>query len=198
MIKKHREPKPAPIEMSPPIREAPAETDLRGISRAADCCLTTVILRVDWDIKLKWLVFGLAELCRQSDSKNDGRWRLEGRMTSGVTDVEHDSPYVVRLPLIGLQLDGLAVCYHTTHFVAWVDPNDPTGFHVPGPGYDPTKHKNAVLCKVKSCREESPKGHILVPPGFYVPPFDPELFRLVRGKQVEIQIGPVFKGEEEE
>jgi hypothetical protein len=50
------------------------------------------------------------------------------------------------------------------------------------------KMKGAIRCK--KCRPQ----HVIVPEGYFGgPPTDLELFKLVRGKKVEIKIGPAFK-----
>lgn len=186
--------RPEPEEVKlPPL------TDLRAVSRDPKRCVTHVYIQTNpWDRERhEWLIFGAAQLRHQKESSPDGRFRLEGRMTSGVTDFEHDSAFVVRLPLIGVQFDGLLIHNHYAFLVGWVDPDGADDFHVPGPGYDPTKHKDAHRCKMKECVKEDPKSHIIVPEGFYVPPFDPELYKLVRGKRVEIRIGPVLPEEDE-
>lgn len=169
-------------------------TDLRSITRSSDTCRTSVLIHLDWETKVPWLEFGQAEIRFQKESsQSDGRHRLEARMTAGITDFEHDSAFAVRLPITGLTFQG--VNYHRTRFTAWVDPNeDPAfspDFRVPRAGYDPTKHKDAHKCK--QCKGK--EGHIIVPEGFYVPPFDAELYEAVRGKMIEISIGPVFKDE---
>ena len=189
-------PKFAPAEVRPPLRGMPPKTDLRSITRDSERCLTTVILHADWETRVTWLEFGQASLHRQKESRHDGRWRLEAYLTEGVTDFEHDSAYALKLPLIGLQLNDLAVHYHSTHLVAWVDPEDSDNFRVPDPGYNPAKHKDAYVCKDKRCLDERKKGHIIIPEGFYVPPVNQELYKLVRGKRVEIRIGPTFKEKE--
>jgi hypothetical protein len=97
------------------------------------------------------------------------------------TDFEHDSAYALSLPLIGLEFQG--VHYHQTQIRAWVGVN-PEHFHVPLPGYDPTKHPKAVVCT--NC----PKKHPIVPEGFYFPPFERELFKKIRGREVLIKVGP--------
>lgn len=187
-----REPEPKSKPKGPP------ETDLRPISRDSDRCLSTVYIELDWETKVKWLTFGQAQLVHQSDTsyREQGRWRLEAHMGMGATDFEHDSAYALRLPLIGVHFCGIR--YQQTHIVAWVDPNlNPTDrsndFHVPGPGYDPTKLPEAHVCKLKECR----KPHPIVPQGHYVPPFNADLYQLVRGKRVEITIGVILKSEEE-
>jgi hypothetical protein len=169
-----------------------AYTDLRSITREANKCHTSVVIHLDWETKVKWLEFGQAEIRFQKESsQSDGRHRLEARMTSGVTDFEHDSAFAVRLPITGLTFQG--VLYHRTRFTAWIDPNeDPKfspDFRVPRPGYNPAKHKDAHKCT--QCKGK--ESHIIVPEGFYVPPFDAELYEAVRGKMIEISIGPVFE-----
>jgi hypothetical protein len=120
------------------------ETDLRAITRDTDKCRTTVALYLDGYTRTPWLRFGQAQLSSQSE-RHTGRSRLEARMTAGVTDFEHDSAYALRLPLIGVQFDGLLVRYHTTFLIGWIDPDAEEDFHVPGPGYDPTKYEIFVM-----------------------------------------------------
>jgi hypothetical protein len=140
--------------------------------------------------RVNWLVFGQANL-RPSRDRPDGRWRLDARMTGGVTDFEHDSAYALKLPLIGVVFEN--VDYHASVFTGWVDPNinvdDSSEFRVPRQGYDPTKLPDAHMCKTGECKKNP---HIIVPEGFWLPPFDLELYRAVRGKKVEIRISPVY------
>ena len=197
---RRQEPRLSAEEQCPTVMDRPPMTDLRPISRDAERCVATVILRVDWDSRnnMEWLVLGAASIVKRSE-KCEGQWSLQARMDA--TDFEHDSAYVLQLPLIGLTLDGLAVYNHIAHFVAWVDPNNPGDFHVPRPGYDPTKEDGATICKRKECvkteKGVTSHGHVIVPEGFYVPPFDLELFKMVRGKKVEIRMGPVFEGDDD-
>jgi hypothetical protein len=182
----------------PKLDTTKLETDLRDISRESDVCSTIVRLSLDWDRDsprrpvIDWLKFGQANLRRHNDSSHDGRYSIEAYLKEGVTDFEHDSAYALRLPLVGVQLASLPVLYHNTILVGWVDSAHDEGyeeFHVPRPGYNPMEHPKAVTCEDEHCAEK----HIIVPEGFYVPPFDLELFNFVRGKRVEIIIGPVRK-----
>jgi hypothetical protein len=163
--------------------------DLRGISRRAEACLTTVRIFLDpGDDRngMDWILCGSSDLHTTRD-RPTGKWILSARMTEGVTDVEHDSAYVFKLPLVGLTFTD--VYYHTSRFSAWVDPNVGEwlpDFRVPLPGYDPTKHPEAFICT--DCKE----SHVIVPEGFYVPKFEANLYKLVAGKQVEISIGAVY------
>jgi len=180
------------------------ETDLREVTRHSDLCLTVVSIQtVSWDrnSRVKWLVCGQSRLCPQND-RPDGRWKLEAYLPSGVTDFEHDSAYAFRLPLIGVQFEG--VSYGQTTVLAWIDPNeDPelgmSDFHVPRPGYNPMKLPGATLCKAKdhgyTCHK---KPHMIVPEKHYVPPTDKDLYEAVKGKRVEILFSPVFPKKEDE
>ncbi len=157
-------------------------TDLRSITRDSDTCLTTVYIKMSQEERrVEWLVFGQAQI--RIHHRPSSIW-LTAYLKDGATDFEHDSAYALRLPLIGLEFEG--VRYHTTMLKAWIDPNeeDEDGdFHVPRPGYNPMELDEAEVCK--ECEEQ----HIIVPEDFYVPPFNKELFDLVRGKEVDIRIG---------
>lgn len=116
-------------------------------------------------------------------------------MTWGTCDFEHDSAYALKLPLVGVTFN--TATYHTAKFTAWVDPNDVEGFHVPPPGYNPMEHPKIHHCsgvydpkKEQYCKWGDGKPHIIVPQGFYVPPVEPKLYQLVRGKKVTVHIGP--------
>ena len=152
-------------------------TDLTDITRNSKIAKTTVYLQDRYGNKVPWLILGEVEV------RNEGKicW-LSAYLTEGVSDFEHDSAHAVRLPLIGLKLDH--VWYHTTYITAWIDPNDSESFHVPKPGYNPMKHPEACMCEADYC-----EPHMMVPPGYYVPPHDAELYEAVKGKKIEISIG---------
>lgn len=157
--------------------------DIRAITRRSDSCLTTVTVHLDWQTRLRWLVFGEAQIQRLKRN-----FLLKAYLPAGVTDFEHDSAYALRLPLVGLELDDLLVNYQQTHLVAFVDPSEPKDFRVPRAGYDPLKMDGTVTCSHGECKK-SP--HLIVPEGHYAgPPFDRELYEAVRGKRVEIVAGP--------
>lgn len=167
------------------------KTDIRGITRMSDRMLTTVELGHRQEKRIEWLILGQCQVNYNEPTKT---WALEARMTSGVTDFEHDSAYALRLPLIGLTFE--AVYYHQTKLNAWVDPefdrHEGDNFRVPLPGYNPMEHPRATKCKDSHCES---KGHVIIPEGFWLPPFNKALFDAVRGRQVTISIGPVFKDE---
>jgi hypothetical protein len=163
--------------------------DFRKITRRSKTCVTTVTIHLDWNTRVEWLTFGEANIQK---FENQSRYLLKSYLLEGTTDFEHDSAYVLRLPLIGLEFGDLY--YHRTSFSAIIDPNNPEDFRVPGSGYDPFKMKEIVRCKDGSCAKHP---HWIVPEGYYAgAPFDRELFEVVRGKKVEITVSPVVKPRE--
>lgn len=203
-----------PVEEKEPEHPVIKETDLRPITRDSKRLMCTVTMelgytRDGYTRRVTWLQFGECNIRSQRD-RVDGRWRLEAHLANNACDEEHDTAWALKLPLIGLQLGALAVDYSRTHFVAFVDPDagpergsSSGDFHVPRPGYNPMKHPEATICegiynktKNQYCKWNNKKKHVIVPGGFYVPPFDKELYEAVRGKRVEIVIGPVLKDED--
>lgn len=167
------------------------ETDLRSITRDSDTCVTSVVVDLGYDekghpLKVTWLVSGQSQLQPIDSSLSIRRWLLTSYM-SNATDFEHDSAYAFRLPLVAVELK--AVWYHNAHFTALIQPYDEEDFHVPLPGYNPLEHPDTEKCD--RCTGE--QAHLIVPEGFYVPPFEKELFKLVAGRPVEVSIGPVRK-----
>lgn len=173
-------------------------TDLRGITRNADRVrgvvelkfpmrrVSSIVLNDSWagPRDMMWLIFGESNL--DVHAKPYRRWKLEARMTYGVTDRERSAAFAFMLPLIGVELEGINMGRVVLHGL--IDPNDPDGFHVPRPGYDPTKLHGARV-DAKSTQYE-PHPHIIVPDGYWFPPPDPALFRAVAGVPVEITFGP--------
>jgi hypothetical protein len=181
------------------------ETDLLSISRGTDKCRSYVTMEWDWETQITWLKFGEATL--RTNDRRDGKWTLEARMGHGACDPEHDTAFALRLPLIGVEFEWAD--HHMFRFHGFVepglDPNDRHNtFHVPPPGYDPTKHPKAETCNGKYdgkknwCKWGDGKKHIIVPEGFYVPPFDPELYKLVAGKRIQIMLGKSHDKDEED
>lgn len=173
--------------LPPPTPYKAEPTDLRNITRNARTCLTTVVIYPpEFGGPDLWLSFGEATM-RHFSHKNT--WELKGRLKGYATDDEHDTGYALCLPLIGLSFR--ETNYQQSDFSAWVDPNNFEGFRVPRPGYNPMKMKGHRKCS-GDCKIREP--HIIVPSGFWAgPPPDRELFRDVRGRRVDISIGPILK-----
>lgn len=161
--------------------------DLRSITRSSNIARTTIGIYMGarwegYDAFNPWIEMGVCEI------RNEGNlcW-ISARLDYGVTDIEHDAPYALRLPLIGLQFS--SVYNHYTVLKAYIDPNNSDEFHVPEPGYNPAAHKDIYECT--SCE----KPHIMVPEEYYVPPVNKELYKKIRGCEVDIRIGPVYDKE---
>jgi len=188
--------------------QLPETTDLRGITRRPDRCRTTVRFVDRYETietiavsqpdrrpavfkPVDWLVVGEAQLHRPAD--HSAAWTLKAYLADGATDNEHDSAYALQLPLIGVELRN--VFYQVTMIRAWVQPQDyddaNDAFRVPRPGYDPRWHPSTRICR------ECEMHHPVVLDEFYLPPHDPQLFRLVAGRRVEIAMGPAATDEED-
>lgn len=177
----------------------PLETELRGICRNSVNRWVSVKLRSRRSCSATpWLWLGESSLLRPGNGTGHVWWLKSylgprAGLPEGVpTDREHDSAYACRLPLIGVEMESIQ--YHHTVVVAWIDPDNPEDFRVPLPGYDPRTHPEAVLCEDPDClkmpTEEGGGPHIIVPEGFYCPPFHDDLYRAVRGQRVEITFFP--------
>lgn len=172
-------------------RESPIEEiDVREVSRRAGRCETTVRL-VGIGERTSWLRFGEASL-RAPDAR-DRRWMLSAYLPSGVCDFDHSSAYLLRLPLIGVNLE--FVDHHDTLVSGWIaaDEEDEDDFRVPPAGYDPAGLPGAKRCegvydeaRRLFCKWNDGVPHVIVPDGYYLPPNQPGLFAKLRGKRVEI------------
>jgi hypothetical protein len=179
------------------VEKLPAETDLLSVTRGVDRCLSEVFI-FNGGRRSIWLRFGEARL--NFREKRDS-WQLAAYLSEGVCDFEHDSAFALQLQLVGLTYKGTE--YHRSTFTAWVEFDDQEGFRVPKPGYNPMKHPKATTCagiynekKGLYCKWNEGEKHIIVPEGMYVPPFEPKLWRMLRGKKVEIELGPALPKEE--
>ena len=159
-----------------PELKLPALTDLLGITRHSERCLTVVSILSPPDIHT-WLRVGETQI----QCIDPNRWLLEAYLNQGATDPEHSSAMALRLPLFGVRLQ--AIRYSVTTLVACILA-DTEYFRVPRPGYDPFRSPITHSCG--DCKDDI--AHIVVPEGFYLPPFDGELFQMVRGLQVQIDI----------
>lgn len=158
------------------------KTDLHSITRSPDKCRSFVWIVDDDDDdhpRHDWLVFGEADL----RARDNGKSWLEAYLNNA-TDFEHDSAFALRIPLVGLQF--VRMRHSSALFRAWVDPNGYDEFYVPLPGYNPLEHKDTVKCDGKRCGYK----HFIVPEDLYVPPFNKELYEAVRGKEIQIRVGP--------
>jgi hypothetical protein len=181
-----------PKGIFPALNTTKLLTDLSGLTYGKSQTRVFLLKSYYDHEQIEWLQFGEADLYREGDTLVRGRWRLEARLEH-VTDWEHSNAIALRLPLVGVELGPLPVRSGHVSLTGWVDPNLDTddehnGFHVPRPGYNPCLHPEFSKCT--SCKGNN--AHFMVPPGFYVPPFDRELYKAVRGKRLEIHLGRPF------
>ena len=178
----------------------PPEIDLRYLCQDPERYETIVYLVDSYDRqRVPWLKLGKVSL-RQKRDYDPHRWELSARMGAdkpgyGVpTDFEHDTPYVVCLPLVGVHLVRVASGYTwVTGFItteAGYSNEEDTDFKVPHEGYDPRKHPESCDCEDTQCisvpLEDGGGPHTIIPEDFYTPPFNSELFQKVKGYRVEI------------
>lgn len=163
--------------------------DLTAITRKPHVARTIVSIYDDYRPH-EWLVFGAAQF---NHMEKMHMWSLNARMAAGITDFEHDSAYALKLPLIGLEFEG--VLYdHYVRFNAFIAPDALDDFCVPtSSAYNPTTLPGGGPCTTCKGKDK----HLLVPDGYFVPPRDPALYELVRGKRVEISLVTMDPKEDE-
>ena len=151
--------------------------DLRGLTKPASLTIVK-LFPSSWNETqaFDWILAGEVNLnLNRRDASLDCR-------LDRCRDREHSAAFAFDLPLIGVTVKGVGRGIVT--FEAWVDPNHEHAFYVPSPGWDP--RKDAKPCPDRGCEEEP---HFITD---FLPPPNPELYQKVKGKKVEISIGPVF------
>jgi hypothetical protein len=173
--------------------------NLDAISRSSDKVFTHIRFE-DYDLRealteerkspsggtvkqgLNWLEFGECRI------NNEGRQcSIGGRMRSGITDWEHDTPYVVSIGLLGLKY--IFTESHVSHFEAHITP-DPNEIKIYSPDFVPEECETAAQCEAEHC-----DPHLTIKA--YVPPVY-ELAHVVAGKRVAIAMGPRWSALEKE
>lgn len=108
---------------------------------------------------------------------------LGARAGAGVTDFEHDSPWIFQIPVVGASLsfidNGVVWIY------GWIG-GDPENLRVPAvSGYDPTRLPGSRLCT------ECKRNHRMVPEGYFAgPPPEETLWQQLVGRRIEVVIRP--------
>jgi hypothetical protein len=166
----------------------PQRLDLRPMCRHSDKCRTVVRIVPPRFPKIEWIVAGESQI-RFVD---DGRVAHLLAYLDAATDLEHDSAWILQLPIVGLALRD--VHYGTTRLYGWIEADDLGDFRVPRAGYDPRQHPEVRPCNVEWC--EGPAGHPMVPE--HMPPPNADLHHSMKGRLIEIDIGPAnHKGDQE-
>ena len=161
------------------------ELDLRALSRDPYKILTTIEVFHE-STRIPWLKLGDVQLRERPKYHFPGIWALSAYL-SNATDFEHDPAYLLRMELVGLQLE--SVEYGNVQLTGFVHADDPDAFRVPGPDYAPLR--SATKCTDKYCRRQEP--HLIVGEGNYVPKANIQLYETVRGKRISIRMGATPK-----
>jgi hypothetical protein len=156
--------------------------DLRPLSRNADRveCVIFVKEKFQW---VPWVHLGEASI----QSGREGVNTIKSYMGFDATDQEEDSAYIFSINVIGLRYTSTE--YGRSTFEAWIRPDDPDSFKVPAADYDPIHDADAETCDGRHC---GGKPHPIVP---YVPEANRTLFSTLRGREIQIHIGPVIPEE---
>jgi hypothetical protein len=87
--------------------------------------------------------------------------------------------------------------YGWTRITGWIDPNldGYDSFSVPSEAYNPLD--GAEPCDHCKGQHDEAEPHLIVKEGLYTPPSNNELYKLVRGKRIEIRTGPKRPKEQE-
>jgi len=170
----------------------PPAMDFRALSRNSKKIRTSIVLWSDY-AQSEWIQLGEIMFRENGDRNSRGTWLL-GAYLSNATDFEHDAAWLFKMELIGVRFTSCE--YGQTSFEGWIKPDNSEDFRVPSPDYNPLKHKDATKCggtAKEYCKRGEP--HVIVPEGFYIPPENPELFNIVRGRRIEVTTGLYCKEE---
>jgi hypothetical protein len=156
--------------------------DLKNISRSIDKIVTEITIGRDYD-RQEQVKISLGEISlTEGDNRSRGQWSLRAYWDGGMTDPEHDSAYILWLPLVGLQLD--MIHYGQTILKGFVGGGDSSDFRVPGPDFKIKRLEAAEKCT--QCRGKD--KHLMLPEGLWLPEENPELLSKLAGRVVEIRI----------
>lgn len=163
------------------------EIDLTKVTRPG--MVTSIIVGPRWERK-KWITCGLVNISKSGESVE-----LAARAGYGITDFEHDSAYIFRIPLLYVNFE--FIDSGRMYFNGMIGGDDPKDLRVPDSGaYDPYKLEGATRCT--HCKGEE-KGHLIVPEGYWSgPPANPAAWKALFGQRIEISMYVRTGGGEEE
>jgi hypothetical protein len=161
-----------------------APLDLKSVTRDSDLVVTDIKIYTGDYSKgsgfQDWISCGSVDLRAPT---GPSPWMLNARAKEGITDFEHDSAYIFRIPVVGVELSFISNGY--TYLKGYIG-GDVDDLRVPmETGYDPLKLKGTKTCK--SCK----KPHPIVEEGFWAGPkcTHKDWLALV-SRRIEICFGP--------
>lgn len=125
-------------------------------------------------------------------SGRDGQYgELSARAQYGVTDFEHDSAYVFRIPIVGVKFNFMDNGW--TSLTGLLLGKEPEELRLMA-GYNPLLLEGTVLCNDERCTRDPeekkrwPQGHPIIPEGYYAGPImkNTKLYQQLVGSTVEI------------
>lgn len=162
--------------------------DLRTVTRDSDRFVCEIRLDTgDYSNggSLKtWITCGRISV--QFPDRRGGRpATLSARAAYGVTDFEHDSAYIFKIPIAGWEVSFID---NGMVYAECIIVGEAEDLRVPTkPGYDPTKLDGAYVCKDKHCD----KPHDIVPEGYWAgAPGSDTVWKNLVGRRLEIFFGP--------
>ena len=139
----------------------------------------------DWDLDDHFEIsLGEISLLELTGSQQ-GQWTLSAYWRDGWTDFEHDSAKILSLPLVGVKL---TMVYYSTVLQGFVGGGGASDCRIPPEGYLKTIMDNPYTHECERCKGE--ESHMILPEGFYCPPANPNLFKKIVGRPVEIRLAP--------
>ena len=123
---------------------------------------------------IDWLTLGSCEIMPH----NRGQFWSVKSYFDHHTDGEHDSASIVTFDVIGLRFE--MYMYGQAHVEGWIRADDVNAFRVPTKDWDP--FAGGVKCPQCTGKDK----HLMVN---YLPPENPALYDLVRGRQIQIVTG---------
>ncbi len=161
--------------------DPPPLLDFTSISRGADKAGTAVSVYMGYE-RSEWMKLGLFQLVPKDRQHSRGVWLFEA-LIDNATDYSHSAARLIRMDLVGVEMS--MHLYGQTIIEGFVG-GDVESFRVPPADYDPRFHPKATRCNEPDCTRGG-TDHVIVPEGFYVPPVNEELLKIVVGRRIEIR-----------
>jgi len=165
--------------------------DFRKISRDPGRCKTTIMTEDEEGSLTPWITLGAVDIMPVNSSRSPREWILKAHLPYGVTDNEHDSAYVLYLPLVGFETNFIRS--NRVVFAAFIagDVERIRDFRVPPQDYAPMSDPDTYMCE--QCKDGP---HPII--SSFLPENTPKnvrLFKRMRGKRIEIYLHWLEEGE---
>lgn len=157
----------------------PPLLDFSATAADSNWYYTSIAIQMGYE-QSEWMRLGSFQLVPRDSRHFRGIWLFEA-LLADATDYDHSPARLIRMELTGVNMH--MHLYGVTHIDGFIH-GDVENFRVPEADYDPRFHPEATHCKEKSCSK-----HVIVPEGFYVPPVNEALHKVVAGRRIDIRTG---------